>query len=227
MCSTAPSNLLNVEEVNVGDNVIRIINTDVRKIFYVEDICKILGIKQARKTMMNFTEEELVSVELRQKYNIVTYKKYKNGLRKDNKITLLTELGAKRLICNSRSIRANELAKLLNIDIYTRYEPIESETIRKIVTVFASHKPETQKIVGDYRVDLYFPDVKLAVECDENGHQDRDLIYEIKRQNTITRELQCTFIRYNPDSPGFDIFNIIAKIHNIFMRTHTHTHTHT
>ena len=34
--------------------------------------------------------------------------------------------------------------------------------------------------VDGYRIDLYFPEYKLAIECDEFGHRDRDLEYEIK-----------------------------------------------
>ena len=36
-----------------------------------------------------------------------------------------------------------------------------------------------------YRIDLYFHDYKLAIETDENGHRNRNIDYEIKRQNAI------------------------------------------
>lgn len=35
----------------------------------------------------------------------------------------------------------------------------------------------------DYRIDLYLPDFKLAIEIDELGHKDRDPIYEKKTTN--------------------------------------------
>ena len=34
-------------------------------------------------------------------------------------------------------------------------------------------------VVG-YRIDLYFHELKLAIEIDENGHSDRSLDYEMK-----------------------------------------------
>ena len=33
-----------------------------------------------------------------------------------------------------------------------------------------------------YRIDLYFHYYKLAIEIDENGHSDRNIEYEIKKQ---------------------------------------------
>ena len=40
-----------------------------------------------------------------------------------------------------------------------------------------------QYTVDNYRIDLYFPKHKLAIECDEFDHADRDIEYEVKRQN--------------------------------------------
>jgi len=87
---------------------IRILNSQQFPFFYAEDICKVLGIKQARKTMGNFTEKEIVSPELRQKYNITTYKIHRGKLAIDNRKILLTEFGVYRLLMNSRSQLADK-----------------------------------------------------------------------------------------------------------------------
>ena len=50
-----------------------------------------------------------------------------------------------------------------------------------------------QYTVDNYRIDLYFPKHKLAIECDEFDHSDRDIEYEVKRQNNIEEKLGCTF----------------------------------
>lgn len=52
----------------------------------------------------------------------------------------------------------------------------------------------------------------LAVEIDEHGHQDRDPLYERKRQKFIEKQLGCTFIRINPDCQDFNILDIVNKI---------------
>jgi hypothetical protein len=54
-----------------------------------------------------------------------------------------------------------------------------------------------------YRIDLYFPDHRIAVECDEEGHRQRDPVYEADRQRFITDKLGCVFVRYNPHDPSY------------------------
>ena len=71
-----------------------------------------------------------------------------------------------------------------------------------------------QHTVGKYKIDLYLPDYKLVIECDEHWHSDRDKEYEQTRENYIKNKIKCTFIRFNPDTPDFNIFNVINKIYN-------------
>jgi very-short-patch-repair endonuclease len=52
---------------------------------------------------------------------------------------------------------------------------------------------EFQKSVANYRIDLYLPSLKLAIEIDENNHADRDPSYEQARQERIQEELGCWF----------------------------------
>ena len=67
--------------------------------------------------------------------------------------------------------------------------------------------------IGSFRIDLYFPEHKLAIECDEHDHKDRDLNHEIRWQNFIEDQLNCKFIRYIPDAKDFTIdFMILNKI---------------
>ena len=72
---------------------------------------------------------------------------------------------------------------------------------------------QTQYTVIGYRIDLYFHKYKLAIEVDELGHNDGNITYEIQRQQALERELNCVFIRINPDAVDFNIFKEINKIH--------------
>ena len=56
-----------------------------------------------------------------------------------------------------------------------------------------------------FRIDIYFPKYCLAVEIDEKGHTDRDLIFEEKRQKALEKKLNCTFIRINTSKENFDV----------------------
>ena len=55
---------------------------------------------------------------------------------------------------------------------------------------------------------------KLTIEVDEQGHNDRDIDYEIRRQKAIEKELGCEFIRINRAKENFNIFVEIGKIQN-------------
>ena len=70
----------------------------------------------------------------------------------------------------------------------------------------------TQYNVDGYRIDLYLPEHKLALECDELGHRERDIEYEVKHQKHIEEKLGCKFIRYNPDAEDFNLFKVINGI---------------
>ena len=65
---------------------------------------------------------------------------------------------------------------------------------------------QTQYSVLGYRIDLYFHKYKLTFEVDELGHAYRNLSSEIERQKALEKELNCVFIRINPDEKNFNIF---------------------
>ena len=48
-----------------------------------------------------------------------------------------------------------------------------------------------------FRIDAYFNKFLLAVETDEKGHSDRDLIFEEKRQEALEQKIGCKFFRIN------------------------------
>ena len=55
-----------------------------------------------------------------------------------------------------------------------------------------------------FRIDIYFTEYFLAVEIDEKGHTDRDLIFEEKRQKALEKKLNCEFIRINTSRENYD-----------------------
>ena len=62
------------------------------------------------------------------------------------------------------------------------------------------------------RIDFYFTEYCLAVEIDEKGHTDKDLIFEQKREEALEKKLNCTFIRFNASKENFDVNYELAKI---------------
>ena len=82
------------------------------------------------------------------------------------------------------------------------------------MTLFAAEKIILQHNVLGYRIDAYFPKYKLAIKADAQGHNDRDIDYEIERQKAIEKEIGCKFIRINPAKKDFNTFLEIGKIQN-------------
>ena len=71
----------------------------------------------------------------------------------------------------------------------------EQDALRQIMQAFNGEEMIQQFSVGKYRIGLYFPEHKLAIECDEFDHRDRDIGYEEERQKHIEKLLNCTFLK--------------------------------
>ena len=55
-----------------------------------------------------------------------------------------------------------------------------------------------------FRIDIYFTEYFLAVEFDEKGHTDRDVVFEEKRQKELEKKLNCEFIKINTSKENYD-----------------------
>ena len=55
-----------------------------------------------------------------------------------------------------------------------------------------------------FTIDVYFTEYLLAVETDEKGHTDRDIIFEEKRQKALEKKIGCKFIRINTSKERYD-----------------------
>lgn len=102
----------------------------------------------------------------------------------------------------------------INLTINKRYHK-QAQNMEIIKAVYDGYEMKEEYKVGKYRIDLYFVDHKIAVECDEYGHVDRNSDYEKKREKYLIKKLGCTFIRFNPDEDNFNIGNVIKKINKM------------
>jgi very-short-patch-repair endonuclease len=133
-----------------------------------------------------------------------------------NKITFLLTEETFELLKNSFNLRnryiveLNENIKQINIGMC-----IENQTIGFISNSYSNMlNVKRQFTIGKYRVDLYFVDYKLVIECDENNHNDRDPENEKIRELYIT-SLGNKIIRFNPNEKDFDLSNILREINAI------------
>ena len=103
--------------------------------------------------------------------------------------------------------------KKLGFKLHDVINTKEQTIINSIKDTFEGENIQTQYSVLGYRIDLYFYEYKLAIEVDELGHTNRNINNEIERQKALEKELNCIFIRINPDEKDFNIFKEINKIH--------------
>ena len=120
---------------------------------------------------------------------------------------------ALKIIMNCRTNESCNFKRNLGFRLHDVINTKEQTVINSIKDAFEGEDMQTQYIVIGYRIDLYFHKYKLAIEVDELGHNDRNIDYEIQRQQALERELNCVFIRINPDAVDFNIFKEINKIH--------------
>ena len=125
----------------------------------------------------------------------------------------INEEGSRELVLKSKQPKAADFAEHLGINVHKhKYTSKEQDTLSCIIKAFNGEDMKRQFNIDGYRIDLYFLEHKLAIECDEFDHADRDIEYEVKRQNHIEEKLGCTFIRYNPEARRFNLFEVINRI---------------
>ena len=113
-----------------------------------------------------------------------------------------------------RTDQSCNLKRNLGFRLHDVINTNEQSVINSIKGALEGENMQTQYTVIGYSIDLYFHKYKLAIEVDEElGHNDRNIDYEIQRQQVLERELGCAFIRINPDATDFNIFKEINKIH--------------
>jgi hypothetical protein len=212
--------------VDVGDKKkqrIRIVGTYEDPYFCGRDVCEILGYKNTKKALFEHVKPkhkkylQSFSNEVGAITTSLGSGNLKNLTYHSGKTVYINKEGLTFLLVKSRtaiaSYIAETLSKAFGLDIKTTLNPSkEQNTIGPISQAFGHLKPIRQFSIGNYRIDLYFPKERIAVECDENGHTDRDPMYEQQREEFIKEQLNCKFFRFNPDCKKFNIYKTIQKL---------------
>ena len=120
---------------------------------------------------------------------------------------------ALKVIMDCRTDESCNLKRNLGFRLHDVINTKEQTVLKSIKDAFEGEDMQTQYSVLGYRIDLYFHKHKLEIEADELEHADRNLSFENERQKALEKELDCVFIRINPDEKNFSIFKKIKKIH--------------
>ena len=212
---------------------VKIVGTHKNPWFCGKDVCEILEYKNIpdafykhvkpkhKKDLKTLSEDVDISDP-----TSFEHEHFKNLTYNAGKAVYLDKTGFTMLLQKSKvsdpptiqAILDNPVIKELGIDLKLVLLSKEQEYIGTIVNAFHDLKLYKQFAVGTYKIDLYFPDHNLAIECDEFNHTDRDPEYEKERQVFIENELKCKFIRFNPDSKDFSVHRVVRMISEHMMK---------
>lgn len=175
------------------------------------EIASLLGYNNTTQTIRNNVS----------KCNQILFREYP-GIKKpalDPRTILITRDGACEILLKTRKRISPDVMHILKkFGINTTNKKCltkEQMTLSDITNVFKTELFDDQFKVGKYSLDLYFPEYKIIVECDENNHSDRDEYKEKERMDYINTSLNVDnghWIRYNPDEKEFDVSKVIGRI---------------
>lgn len=132
---------------------------------------------------------------------------------------LITTNDVKIIVSTSKCQYKKEIANALGFDTHdVCVMSKEISCLNFIRKIFDGIEMIHQFPCGTYRIDMYMPYYKIAIECDENNHDDRDKNYEQNREKYIMAELNCLFVRFNPDEENFDIQKVCNNILKIILK---------
>lgn len=189
------------------NNIVQVFDFNSQHIRFVDglpvanDVAEILGYKDPVNTIRK-------KVSTQNKLQVKT--KTSGGYQP---ITVLTDKGVLQLVSSSRLPNAINIAKRMGLQCF--HSTKEQDVVQILESAFCDTNPIRQYQVGDYRIDLYLEEIRVAIECDEHGHIQYDSNKEILREMEIQKKLRCTFIRFNPDSDNFNIGNVISQVREI------------
>ena len=184
-------------------------------LYCAADIGKILNLHNIRAKISKYSTNYKILLKV-------------NTNRGKQGMSFLTFIGLLKVISKSRKPEvlnfANEIGMYVNYVVFTC---IEVDTIKCIMETFKREKMETQYVVLTYKIDLYFIDYNLAIECNEDRHNlKRYLKNNEIREDKIKNALNCVFIKYNPYEKNFNIFKLINQIYAYIMNEKTFNKIH-
>ena len=176
---------------------------------------KDLGEKLDAKNVFDLVDKEIKGKfkdSYPTKQQIKKYKRHGSEFAKDVKFVYPHENVVTPIIMGNISPKGIEFRSRLGFNQYDITLKKESSVLKSIMDAFEGENMQTQYSVLSCKTDLYFHDHKLVVEIDEKIHKDRSIDYGIKRQKAIEKELNCKFVRIDPDKENFNIFKAQNKI---------------
>ena len=136
----------------------------------VRDIQDKLGVKN----MCDLTIKEIEGIYNKKRKNITRQEKEKYKAWADDGFVYIPSDLALKIKMDCKIPTATDFKSKLEFNQHDIIMTKEQLVLKKIIKVFVKEKILVQHSVLKYRIDLYFPDHKLAIKVDERGHKDRE-----------------------------------------------------
>jgi very-short-patch-repair endonuclease len=215
-------------ELTVNGFTIALVGTHDEPWFPGKEICMTMRYKDTKSVLLkNVESKHKINLdELKKVHSLVTESQEilerfhwpfsKELSYHEAKAVYINKTGLRNLITKSKLAGNNHLITQLSDTFHLNLNVVhltkEQETISAIMDVFPDFQAIQQFCVLNYRIDLYLPEVKLAIECDEFNHAMYDAEEERKREREIYQQLGCAFFRYDPDDKDFNIFCMLGEL---------------
>lgn len=188
---------------------VRFATIDGKEYAVANDVAKALGYKSPKDAIRVHVDDKN---KARTKYPTL------GGVQE---VTVINESGVCQLIQKSRNVSTELKEKLLkilfpnkDIVIATSRKEIEFiEQLEESLKAFDVIDGIKQYPIFNYRIDFYIPSLNIAIEYDENGHNNYTYEQQEGRQKEIEDKLKCRFIRVTDyESDLYNIGYVIKKI---------------
>lgn len=125
--------------------------------------------------------------------------------------------GLIEILNRSRKPHSKSLMEQLELNTINKKHCIEAKSLEDIIDYLDIDKIEykLQYMCGSYFIDMYLPKYNIVIEIDENGHADRNITEEIKREKYIKDNLTKKILRINPNSKEFKITKELGKLNKM------------
>jgi very-short-patch-repair endonuclease len=196
---------------------------------YVQDINEIDNIRYVHEDIIYYDLNHIINLlQVKPGHFSKIYAEYKNSIKRYTVFRntyggfilrpLIDIVTVKQIFYGRRTIGIKSFCEANDIDVYDIHiMKKESSTLLCIIQAFSNEEYICQKWIEPYKVDLLFVKYNLIIECDENGHKDRNQEAEKVRYDYIVNK-GYSFVRYNPDENHFSIFVVIGQIHDFMMK---------
>lgn len=181
--------------------------------FVAKDVADALKYNETNAMTKKIDDEEIEKINAKELG-------YTNSMARE--FTLINMSSLHKILSSTRKISLNKKQEFYKWLTGNEYSENVSKSYKEIE--FIDKLEESLKALNitdgikqynilSYRIDYYIPSLNIAIEYDENGHENYTYEQQEGRQKEIEKELSCEFIRVTDEySDEYNLGLVINKI---------------